>query len=196
MLSPEKFALCQNFEITDKQLDFLRSAYNAFIHPTPEQLLEICNRENPPLPELQKSLKTYLKIYPDRKTGLNVFDRALLTQCRETPLKSARIVGGALVYGEYEDRFAIGDAYLFNRLVKLSQLHSQHPLIHLDGTVESNRNMLSTEVKITDLGKAVLAGDENQIVLNGIEEQIGGVRLSSKDKTALWFYDNGNLVKG
>jgi hypothetical protein len=55
--------------------------------------------------------------------------------------------------------------------------------------------MRSTEVAITDTGKKVLNGEENNIELNGIDEYFGGVHLSSEQNTDLWLYKNGTLIK-
>ena len=39
----------------------------------------------------------------------------------------------------------------------------------------------------------MLNGDENAIVLNGLEDRIGGVRLSL-DEDRMWFHDGDRLV--
>lgn len=54
--------------------------------------------------------------------------------------------------------------------------------------------MNRTNVSITELGKEVLSGSKNQIALNGIDEHIGGVHLSSENDSANWFYHNGKLI--
>lgn len=194
-LNSKEFEKCKEFEVKEEHLSLLKETYTALCHNTPELLVELSNRNGFPLPELQASVKAYLGTYPDLKTGLRVMDKALLSGCTKTQMKSARIVANALMFEEYADRLAIGDIYLFDRLVNLTQLHAKNPLLHLHGTVKDAGSMRFTEVEITDLGQAVLEGKENNIELNGIDEHIGGVHLSSEKGTAVWFYDDGKIVK-
>ncbi len=88
-----------------------------------------------------------------------------------------------------------GEYYLFHRLIRLSQLHCTRPLVKIVGEIKDISSMRFTEVMITDLGTEVLSGRLNNIDLNGIDEQIGGVHLCSKNNTADWFYSDGTLIK-
>ena len=193
-LRPEDFSLCKDFIVEDAHIDFLRDAYTALQSSDPKVLLELCNMDICPLPELQQSLRAYLKLFPDVKTGLTICQKALLSECTERQLKSARIVGGAMMFDEYDNRFAIGDQYLFTALINMSQRHSKQPLINFVGKVKSGHSMRWTEVSITALGKKVLAGEANNIQLNGIDMHIGGVHLDSNVSDRLWFYDGETLV--
>lgn len=65
-------------------------------------------------------------------------------------------------------------------------------MIRLSGSVP---DFMNTEVVLTPAGDAVLDGKANFIVLNGIEDQVGGVRLSSKEGR-LWLYDGSTLIPG
>lgn len=193
-LRPEEFELCKDFEIKDEHIYALNMAYEALISENPNQILEICNAKNFDLPCLQQSMKSYAKTYPDRKTGLTIYEKALLKQCKERQQKSARIIGSAMCSDDYEHQLAFGDQFLFDQMLKMAQKHAKKPLIEIVGKVKDPCSMRFTEVFITETGKKVLAGEQNNIELNGIEKQIGGVALSSKNKTDMWFYDNGTLV--
>lgn len=194
-LGPKEFKISESFKIEECHTSTLYNAYEALISSTPEKLVTICDTKEYCLPELQQSLKSYLKFYPDPKTGLTVSDRVLLSNCSEKRLKSARIVGYSMMDDAYEKRLLVGDGYLFHRLIKLSQRYSKNPLVELYGDIKSNHSMRWTEISITEQGKEVLAGHKNNIELNGIDDYIGGVHLSSEKGTAQWFYDNGTVVK-
>lgn len=191
----DKFSLCQDFKMEKKHLDFLKLAYAALTHNTPELLLDICNEKDCVLPEFQKGLKSYLMLFPDCKSGLNAIDEAMLSGCKDGQLKSARIVAEGMTSEAYSNQLAISDSYIFSRLVKMTQFHSKYPLVHMHGTVKNVSSMRYTEVSITDLGKEVLSGMKNYVELNGINERIGGVHLSSQDNETLWFYKEGNLIR-
>lgn len=193
-LNPEDFAKCQDFAFEDAQIDFLRNTYDALQSSDPTSLFKICDLDICPLPELQKSLNAYLKLYPDVKSGLTICQKALLSECSERQLKSARIVGGAMMYEGYENRLAIGDRFLFQNLINMSQIHSEKPLVNFVGKIKNAHSMRWTEVSITELGQKVLSGEENNVFLNGIDMHIAGVHLNSKNADSLWFYNNGTLV--
>ncbi len=194
-LRSQEFKISENFQMEECHTSALYEAYEALTEGTPEKLIAICNAEGHCLPELQQSLKVYLKFYPDLKNGLNVCDKVLLSNCSERRLKSARIIGTSMIDDAYESYLPIGDVYLFHRLIKFSQNYSQNPLVELFGEIKSKYSMRWTEISITELGKEVLAGHKNNIELNGIDDYIGGVHLSSKKGTAQWFYENETIVK-
>ena len=66
----------------------------------------------------------------------------------------------------------MGDTTCFRRMDPMAE--GPHPLLRLDPTrpVEG-----TTGVRLTDTGVRVLAGEADQIALNGIDRWIGGVHL-------------------
>jgi hypothetical protein len=94
-----------------------------------------------------------------------------------------------------------GEHYLFDRLIGLSDAGDQpleHPLVAFFGDPRSTHNedpMRFTEAAITELGQRVLAGEANHVALNGIDDWVGGVRLSSR-AGRLWVFHGETLVPG
>jgi hypothetical protein len=141
------------------------------------------------LPYLRRSLRSLLERFPDRMTGLNRWDTALLRYTRDVGPASARIVAYTLGY-ESDGPDQVGDGYLFARLRRLGDPALRHPLLTLSG----NRVRIGgTRVILTDAGLAVLAGRANFVALNGIDEWVGGIHLDSASGR-VWFRRGATLV--
>ena len=176
------------------ELESYRNAWDAVSRSTPEEWIGLCGRDE--IPEhLRAGLLAFLARFPHRKDGLNHWDRALLKNCSARRLKAARIV--AQTMGDIEDHPDWpSDFYLFHRLLLLARRSDgtpiPTPLVEVFG---SGRSMRHTEVAITDAGRRVLSGEDNFVTLNGVEDWIGGVKISSVEGR-LWLFDGTTLVPG
>ena len=81
------------------------------------------------------------------------------------------------------------DSYLFHRLVALGSPDLNSPLISISG---SPRKMRECEVKLTAFGQKVLAGEDNHVRENGIDDWVGGVHLSAE--RSVTFREGDSLV--
>lgn len=176
------------------ELESYRNAWDAVSRSTPERWVGLCGCEDLPK-NLHDALMAFLARFPDQRDGLNHWDRALLRNCKVDRLKAARIVGQT--FGDIEDHPDWpSDFYLFHRLLQLARRSDGSPLpTPLVEVFGSGRSMRHTEVTITEAGRGVLSGGENFVTLNGVEDWIGGVKISSVEDS-LWFFDGTTLVKG
>ena len=95
------------------------------------------------------------------------------------------MIAGGSAAGARETRPYLGDLTCFARMSQLAQ--GPHPLLRLDppaGPVQ-----WTTGVRLTGTGERVLAGEADQITLNGIDRWIGGVRLQGHQVP--WRWDDG-----
>lgn len=79
----------------------------------------------------------------------------------------------------------MGDTTYLHRMQPMAA--GSRPLLRLDppgGPVE-----LATGVRLTDTGARVLAGEADQVALNGIDRWIGGVHLHGRHVP--WRWDDG-----
>jgi hypothetical protein len=177
----------QAISAVDRSL--LQLAWSAITSADPGYLSSIAASIDEGTYECRRKLATYLQRYPSLVNGLSAVDEALLAACSAEGTKAARIVGevlGSMV--DKDDR--IGDLVLFARLLKLGAPALKKPLLNLTGDL---RHLRSTVASLTDFGAAVLAGHENAIAVNSIDEHIGGARLCSND---LWYRDaNASLIR-
>jgi hypothetical protein len=176
--------------LSDDELQNYRDLWAAITASEPG-LLERFSPSHPRASQwLQRAPKLLLRRFPERASGLNFWDRALLAECAARNRKAARIIGDIIgkYWGEYDP---VGDLFLFARLMGLSRASLPKPLLESCGT---GTNMRETEVKLTPFGLDVLEGRASNYPANPIEDWAAGVRLSSRDGN-LWFNDGGTLVR-
>jgi Domain of unknown function (DUF1835) len=170
-------------------IDSLDRAWNAVTASTPDQLEEFLAAAPGPLPFLQRSLQSLIFRFPDVDSGLSLWDFELLRQVVEKGPTAAKVIGFAIAR-LIDNLDYVGDAYLFARLKRLGEPSLKQALVSLKGNLAEMRD---TEVTETDTGKAVLDGGVNSVVLNGIDDWVGGIHLDSA-AGKVWFQSEGVLV--
>jgi hypothetical protein len=165
-----------------------RQLWRAATAPTPELMIDYCRSDTPWPAPLKEALRAWIAWYPAVKSGLGFWDEMLLYHSSSSPVTVAHTIGGCLRHAS--GLVDPGDAWLFHRLRRLADPESPWPLLEMTGDGQSCRHTLT---RLTDAGIDVVNGDENAIVLNGIEDRIGGVRLSL-DEDRMWFYDGDLLI--
>jgi len=170
-------------------LAIYRHAWEALIAPTPHALFAL-SQQGTGLPPLDRALRAFILRYPEQKSGLGSIARRVLRAFKvDDMVKSSYIIAEAMaLHGPPADQ--VGDGILFAHLIEMGCKTYAKPLVEITG---DGQEMRSTQVSITDFGKACLAGEANRIEANGIDDQIGGVHLSSKTGR-LWLRDGVTLV--
>lgn len=177
----------------EAQLPF-DAMWQAVTAPTPDRLIACCAADSPHTDAVKDAMRGYMAHYPAAGTGVNKWDRLLLHSSRDNAPSSVRTVGQVLAAANKPDAGYpdfVGDVVLFDRLKRMGDPVLPRPLVELTGDLSA---MSFTQVVLTETGAAVLDGKANAIECNGIEEQIGGVRLSAKD-SAIWLFDGETLVR-
>jgi hypothetical protein len=126
--------------------------------------------------------------FPDKRSGLNYWDHALLSRVAARGPAVSHIIGFTMAE-TFAQGDVVGDWYLFGRLLRLAR--GPQPLLTLSGGQASIRN---TEAALTPFGGEVLKGAASNYPANPIDDWAAGVKLSSSDGT-LWFNDGGKLVR-
>jgi len=151
-------------------------AWEALTAPTPHALFDL-SQLGTGLPPLDRALRAFVQRYPEQKSGLGSIERRVLQAFKANDkVKSSYIIAEAMaLHGPPTDQ--IGDGILFAHLIELGRNIHSKPLVDVTG---DGQEMRSTQVSITDFGKACLAGEANRIEANGLDDHIAGVHLSSK----------------
>jgi hypothetical protein len=84
-----------------------------------------------------------------------------------------------------EARPYLGDTSCYRRIETLAR--GRHPLLSLDPPDRPVQR--TTGLRLTDAGARVLAGQADQVALNGIDRWIGGVHLVGRHVP--WRWDDG-----
>lgn len=174
----------------DKPLEACyRQIWRAATAPTPDLLISFCQTDTPWPRPLKEGMRSWLAWYPAVKSGLGFWDEMLLNNSSANPVTVAQTMGGCLRHAAGLANCP-GDGWLFHRLKRMADPDLAWPLLEMMGDGGTYRQTLT---RLTDAGIDVLNGDENAIVLNGIEDHIGGVSLSLGN-SQLWFYDGETLA--
>ncbi len=176
--------------LPERAIDELSRAWAAVTAATPDALLAFLSDAGHPLPFLRRSLVSLLYHYPDVESGLNAWDRLLLQHVRDEGPKATHVVGFTMadVMGFPE---WVSDGYLFQRLRRLGDSRLARPFVVLSSETALMRD---TEVRLTPDGKAALDGRGHFVQLNGIDEHVAGVHLSSSGGD-VWYRDGETLVR-
>jgi uncharacterized protein DUF1835 len=170
-------------------LALLDTAWAAVTANEPWSLVEFLTDDASSLPFLKRSLRWLLYRFPDVESGLSALQMQLLAMVEERGPEAARVIGYTMSRTiDWLDW--VGDAQLFAWLKRLGAPSLKYPLVSLIG---NPLNMREMEVRITDIGKRVLAQEHNFVVLNGIDEWVGGMHLDSA-ADRIWFQRNGVIV--
>lgn len=162
-------------------LELATGAWAAFRSATPEDLAEIAATRLGELRFLGEAFDRLSREYPATRDGLSLTERRVLAAVAA----GASDAGLAFVRaGARETRRYLGDTTCFRRIGELAG--GPQPLLRLDPPGPVQR---ATEVRLTSAGARVLAGEADQIALNGIDRWIGGVHLQGRH--VRWRWDDG-----
>jgi hypothetical protein len=168
--------------LTPAALDLATRAWAAFRAPSPEGLGAIAAARLGDLRFLGEAFDRLSREYPATRDGLSLTERRVLAAVAD----GAPDAGTAFTRaGARETRPYLGDTTCMRRMDQMA--HGPHPLLRLDPPGRPANP--ATGVRLTDTGARVLAGQADQIALNGIDRWIGGVHLHGHHVP--WRWDDG-----
>lgn len=164
--------------VTRKQLDLATRAWDVYRSTDPRDVESVLHSDTTALTFLGKALLAHLQRFPSTTNGLGRIENRGL-QLVESGLNNFRDLFRR--FGDVEPTYGLGDAQFERSLQSLAGCNQQ--LLSVNGGGVS----ADAVFEITDLGRAVLRGDADFILLNGIDRWLGGVYLS--DERNLWRWD-------
>jgi hypothetical protein len=177
-------------QLSRPELATLDEAWAAVTADTPEALVHFTRSSNAPLPILRRALEELLSRYPDVDSGLSRWDSILLRSAETYGPKAVHVIARTMAAGDWDNE-PVGDIWLYWRLRRLASSSLPHPLLDLSGDPFDIRTV---KVRLTNAGHAVMRSETTALRLNGIEDHIGGVHLSSK-LDRVWVNDKGSLIR-
>lgn len=171
----------------------MEAAWSAVTAPDPGALLALLAAGLPARPQLHQALLSLPGRFPDERTGLSLHDEVLLSHVRSSGPRMNRVLGdvmaGAAAGADKPDLYC-----LLGRLYRMAAPRSRFPLLTVaplaapqhpyeirvapDGA-EIIDPPADGEVRITPVGEDVLAGRQNMVALNGIDDWVCGIHLDS-----------------
>lgn len=168
--------------LTPAALELASRAWAAFRAPAPGGLSAIAATRLGELRFLGEAFDRLSREYPATRDGLSLTERRVLAAVADGAPVAVAAVGRAMAR---ETRPFMGDSTYFGRMDRMAQ--GPDPLLLLDPPDRPVDQ--ATGVRLTDTGARVLAGQADQIALNGIDRWIGGVHLHGHHVP--WRWDDG-----
>ena len=175
--------------VTAEQLDLARRAWKAFGSSDPTSITALIEEDTAALPYLARALTRELEEFPSSVNGLSRSESEALTAIEEghdTPVSSF------LEVARKQESIFLGDMVFYSYLERLSG--GENALVTWsDGTpviapsAERSREFVEGKLRVTPLGKEVLAGKKDWQRINKRTRWLGGVEI--KPGTAGWRWD-------
>ncbi|MEA2764457.1 MAG: hypothetical protein QOK07_861, partial [Gemmatimonadaceae bacterium] len=184
LVTPEQFALAQK-------------AWKAFGADDPSGILRLLGENLSALPYLAFALWRHLEEFPSVANGLSRSEREALTAVEEghtTP------VAAFMEVATRQESIFLGDIIFYSYLERLSG--KKNPLLTwasggavIAPTAKDSREFVKRELKVTPLGRDVLAGKKNWQDINTETRWLGGVEIAPGAKGWRWNPDERVLVR-
>jgi hypothetical protein len=179
-LGPEQLAelFPQRHDISTSEFRTARAAWQAFTAPEPFGLVELLENGTAALPFLNGAIKRHLEQFPGLRGGLS------RTESQALQFADSGLHGFAEMFSadqRLEQRIFMGDDTYRQYLRRLYQ--ADVPLM----------NEFNDRFEITELGRGVLKGEKDHVVINGIDRWMGGVHLHLDAPVWRWDPERGKI---
>ena len=194
-LSPEQMATFwgTQHEITPGEIKLAGDSWKAFTSDNPKTIEKIIDGDCSVMPYLSNALKRFLQQYPSVQNGLNRTEKQIM---RAVNAGASKLTDIFIAVADMEERPFMGDTSLWQYIhnlavcpVPLLNVEGPEQLANLskvDREAPTKKELRKWEISITEIGKKVLADEEDFISLNGIDRWLGGVHLQGKDSRWRW----------
>ena len=175
----------QRRPVTPRVLEEAQLGWEAFRAPEPTVLEELAASRSAALPFVGPAMRRLLEELPDVETGLSRTERQLL----EALVEGARTPWELFAANQAREEAAFaGDTWVWKRLVELKPL-----VVRADGgalppapPLGDPRAFAAAPLRITDLGRRVLAGEADRVDIVGLDRWLGGTHL---ERNGFWRWD-------
>jgi hypothetical protein len=177
-------------DVTEKELETARAAWQAYRAPTPEACFDLLGRDLSALPLLKPVLIDLLEELPHRSTGLGATEMRMLELiARGYSLTNALFHLGQLrqtrIFGETEYGYLL-DGLAHGPRPAVAGLDEQLRTLDRKNLRDRHAAYLRSELSLTEFGKAIVAHKEDFSRHNPIDRWWGGTHLTND---RLWRWD-------
>jgi hypothetical protein len=183
----------QRQDASEAQLQLGSKAWQAYSSPDPAELLPLMNSDLSAIPFLKRALVRHIQRFPSTNNGLGRIENVGLELIAKG-YRNFKSLFPAFVRREPE--YGLGDAQLYLEIKRLVEAWS--PLLKLSDGVKGasldSAQMFLSSFEITELGHAVLEGEQDFVRRNGIDYWLGGVHLEGNEAAWRWDEDAKELL--
>ncbi|WP_339244454.1 sigma-70 family RNA polymerase sigma factor [Paenibacillus sp. FSL F4-0243] len=173
--------------IGDKELKVGQELWEAYVSPNPESLQQLLTKDTSALPFAYDAFIAHLSRFPSTSNGLGIVEQMTLEMIHagiNSPYGLFKNVGDKLHI------LGMGDLQYWHILRQMAQ--DPYPLLQtygfndFPGYNDPVMPFKDCELALTELGKSVLAGNEDWVQKKGIDEWYGGVHLQGPTPRWRW----------
>jgi len=177
-------------EVTAAQLQLASEAWRAYSAPDALALISLLKTDLSALPFLETALRKHLQRFPSTRNGLGRVENAGMELIANGYRKFKSLFPAFM---RHESEYGFGDAQLYLELKRLANV--PNPFLTNGGnpTLDPGKIFLSL-FELTEHGAAALAGKEDFVARNGIDEWLGGIHLKGSEAAWRWDDDTQQLL--
>ncbi|MDF2958557.1 MAG: DNA-directed polymerase subunit sigma [Paenibacillus sp.] len=180
--------------IGHEELALGKTVWEAYCSPDPTKLFQLLDDgHTAALPFAHNAFQLHLSRLPSTRNGLGIVEQTTLEMVQNglnSPVDLFEQVGNTL------HELGMGDLQYWHSLAKMSQ--APYPLLNIEGLktfpgyTDPSPSFHHCQVVLTEFGRKVMAGKEDSISMNGIDEWYGGVHLHGH--SGLWRWDTSRKI--
>ncbi len=159
-------------KLSKEDIDLYATIWNAFAGTDLKAIVSTCSSAAASALTIG-ALPLIFRRLPNRLDGLNEIDHDLLKHMIAQSPSAIRAIADSMGHDETPEM--VGDLFLFARLKRLGSPHLKHPLVDIENPTG---HMRECQIRILPAAHEILEGRANMITLNGLDDWLGGVRLT------------------
>jgi hypothetical protein len=176
-------------DVTERELAIASAAWQAYRAATPEGCFDLLRRDLRALPLLRPALVDLLAELPSATTGLGATEMAMLEMIargheRTNDLFHLRHLRGTRIFGEWEHGYLL-DGLAHGPMPAVAGLDDELRSLSRENLCDRHAAYLRSRLSLTELGKAIVAHNEDFSRHNPIDRWWGGTRLTN-DRLWRW----------
>jgi len=177
-------------DVTATQLRLASEAWRAYSAADALALISLLKTDLSALPFLETALRKHLQRFPSTRNGLGRVENAGMELIANGYRKFKSLFPA---FTRHEREYGFGDAQLYLELKRLAR--APNPFLTNGGnpTLDPGLIFLSS-FDLTEHGVAALAGKDDFVVRNGIDEWLGGIHLKGSEAAWRWDDDTQQLL--
>lgn len=180
-------------QVSDEEFGIARLGWAAYRSTNPQEITRLLEQDTSAMPFLGHALRLHLMRFPSVKNGLGRIENKALELISNSAVEFKSLFPA---FGKAEPVYGIGDSQMWGWLVRLAKV--RNPLLTISGLGAGDRAFQSSRFhdarfELTEIGRAVLAGERDFVQLNGIDLWMGGVHLVD-DAVWRWDQHKGGLL--
>ena len=179
-------------DVTAAQLELGAKAWRAYSASDPASLIALMDSDLSALPFLREAFKRHLLRFPSTRNGLGRVENLGLELVAAGYPKFKSLFPAFM---RREPQYGFGDSQFYLALRRLVTVPV--PVLRLHNgmnAADDPARMLLSSFEMTKRGEAIMHGEEDFIIRNGIDLWLGGVHLKGRESRWRWDEDTQQLL--